>query len=90
MPYQPFNLSGKVALITGGNSGIGLGFAEALAQAGADICIWGTNADKNTAALNQIKSYGGKAMAQICNVGDQKEVLTTFAKTLETFDFSGP
>ena len=85
MPYQPFNLKGKVALITGGNSGIGLGFAEALAQSGADICIWGTNADKNAAALKQIKNYGVKAMAQICNVSDQKAVLAAFAKTLETF-----
>jgi len=85
MPYKPFDLKGKVALITGGNSGIGLGFAEALAQSGANICIWGTNADKNASALKQIKSYGGKAMAQICDVGDQKAVTAAFAKTLEKF-----
>ena len=43
MPLDAFNLSGKVALVTGGNSGIGLGMAKGLAVSGADICIWGTN-----------------------------------------------
>ena len=51
MAYKPFDLSGKVSLITGGNSGIGLGMAEALAQAGAGVCIWGTNPAKDEAAL---------------------------------------
>ena len=85
MAYQPFDLTGKVALITGGNSGIGLGFAEALAQAGADVCIWGTNPDKNAAALEQLQSHGGKAAAQICNVGDQAAVKAAFAETLANF-----
>jgi NAD(P)-dependent dehydrogenase (short-subunit alcohol dehydrogenase family) len=40
MAYAPFDLKGKVALVTGGNSGIGLGMAEGLAQAGADVVIW--------------------------------------------------
>jgi NAD(P)-dependent dehydrogenase (short-subunit alcohol dehydrogenase family) len=44
--YKPFDLTGKVALVTGGNRGIGLGMAEAMAQAGADIVIWGTNAER--------------------------------------------
>jgi NAD(P)-dependent dehydrogenase (short-subunit alcohol dehydrogenase family) len=43
----PFDLTGHVALVTGGNSGIGLGMAEGLAGAGADVAIWGTNEDKN-------------------------------------------
>ncbi|MDC0238548.1 2-deoxy-D-gluconate 3-dehydrogenase, partial [Gammaproteobacteria bacterium] len=35
-----FDLHGKVAVVTGGNGGIGLGFAEGLAEQGADVCIW--------------------------------------------------
>ena len=46
MAYAPFDLSSKKVLITGGNSGIGLGMAEAVADAGADVVIWGTNAEK--------------------------------------------
>ena len=44
MTFKPFDLSGKVSLVTGGNRGIGLGMAEGLAQAGSDIVIWGSNA----------------------------------------------
>ncbi|MBW2582404.1 MAG: SDR family NAD(P)-dependent oxidoreductase [Deltaproteobacteria bacterium] len=47
MTNSKFDLTGKVALVTGGNGGIGLGMAEALAEAGADVCIWGRNTDKN-------------------------------------------
>ena len=85
MTYQPFDLSGKVALVTGGNSGIGLGFAEAMARAGADVCIWGTNGDKNAAALAQLQSHDGKVKAQICDVSDKAAVETAFAETVAEF-----
>jgi NAD(P)-dependent dehydrogenase (short-subunit alcohol dehydrogenase family) len=83
MPYAPFDLTGKVALITGGNGGIGLGMAEALAQAGADVCIWGTNADKNAAAERTIAAHGRRVVALACDVGDEAAVATAFATTLE-------
>jgi NAD(P)-dependent dehydrogenase (short-subunit alcohol dehydrogenase family) len=83
MPYAPFDLTGKVALITGGNSGIGLGMAAALAQAGADVCIWGTSADKNAAAERALASHGGRVVALPCDVGDESAVERAFATTLE-------
>lgn len=82
MAYEPFDLSGHVALVTGGNSGIGLGMADALARAGADVAIWGTNEKKNAAALEQLQAHGTNVVALRCDVGDEEEVETQFAETL--------
>jgi NAD(P)-dependent dehydrogenase (short-subunit alcohol dehydrogenase family) len=75
MAYAPFNLSGKVALVTGGNSGIGLGMAEAMAQAGADIVIWGTNPAKNQAAEGKLLQHGVRVLAQRIDVSDEAAVV---------------
>lgn len=83
MPFKPFDLAGKAALVTGGNSGIGLGFAKGLAAAGADVCIWGTNAEKNAKAEEELKTFGTKIVALRCDVGDGDAVEEAFAKTVE-------
>jgi NAD(P)-dependent dehydrogenase (short-subunit alcohol dehydrogenase family) len=83
MAYQPFDLTGKVALVTGGNSGIGLGMAKAVAEAGADIAIWGTNADKNEAAREVLAATGRRVLTLVCDVGDEAAVDAAFAATLD-------
>lgn len=83
MTYGPFDLSGHCALVTGGNSGIGLGMASALAQAGADVAIWGTNEEKNAAAASELAAHGTKVAAFRCDVGEEAEVQAAFAATLD-------
>ncbi|HVS65605.1 MAG TPA: SDR family oxidoreductase [Thermoanaerobaculia bacterium] len=86
MAFGPFDLTGKVALVTGGNSGIGLGFARGLAQAGADVCIWGTNESKNERARAELERYGTRVVAMRCDVGDPDAVADGFSATVEALD----
>jgi len=79
-----FDLKGRVALVTGGNGGIGLGMAEGLAAAGADVVIWGTNAEKNAAAERALKRHGRRVLAQRCDVADETQVEQSFSTALET------
>jgi len=85
MPLDAFNLSGKVALVTGGNSGIGLGMAKGLAESGADICIWGTNIEKNERSQKELSAIGIKAHAIRCDVSSEDQVETAFQETLNVF-----
>lgn len=85
MAYDGFDLSGKVAVITGGNGGIGLGFARAVAAAGADVSIWGTNADKNAAAEAELQAINPSASAIRCNVADSDEVEASMAQVIERY-----
>jgi len=60
---QLFDLSGRVAVITGGNGGIGLGMAKGMAAAGATIVVAGRDVAKSGAAVKELEAAGGKATA---------------------------
>jgi 2-deoxy-D-gluconate 3-dehydrogenase len=60
---RAFDLAGRVAIVTGGNGGIGLGMATGLAQAGAAVLIAGRNPAKNAAAVKVLEALGAKAAA---------------------------
>lgn len=80
---SPFDLSGHVAVITGGNSGIGLGFARGLARAGADICVIGRNVERNAAAAAELGELGPRVLALTCDVGDEQQVIDAIARTAD-------
>src|SRR6202047_5523739 len=84
-PMNPFDLSGRVAIITGGNGGIGLGIAQALAASGCNVSIWGRNAEKNRSAAATMAGCAGKVDTRICAVSDPASVKSAIAATLETF-----
>ncbi len=85
MAFEPFDLSGRVALVTGGNGGIGLGMADGMAAAGADVCIWGTSPDKNAAASEHLARHGTRVLALEVDVADESAVEAGFARVLDAF-----
>jgi NAD(P)-dependent dehydrogenase (short-subunit alcohol dehydrogenase family) len=80
-----FDLSKRVAVITGGNGGIGLGIAQALAQHGCAISIWGRNAEKNAAAAASLASTGARVRTQVCDVSKRDDAARAAQATLDEF-----
>ena len=80
-----FDLSEKVALITGGNGGIGLGMAEGLAECGASIAIWGRNKEKNEESKNLLSKYSIEVETYEVDVSQEKEVINNVKSVLNDF-----
>ena len=80
-----FDLSGRVAVITGGNGGIGLGIAQALVSSGCNVSIWARNAEKNKTAAATMAAGPGKVDTRICDVSNPASVKEAMKATLDTF-----
>jgi 2-dehydro-3-deoxy-D-gluconate 5-dehydrogenase len=74
MTKSPFDLTGKVAIVTGGNGGIGLGMAQGLAAAGAAIAIVGRNEAKSKRAVADLTATGSRAVALTADVTSKEDV----------------
>src|SRR5262245_63479067 len=80
-----FDLTGKVAIVTGGNGGIGYGIAQGLAQAGADIVVAARQPAKNAQATANLQALGVRALSVSTDVQDETSVRTMVETSLETF-----
>jgi 2-dehydro-3-deoxy-D-gluconate 5-dehydrogenase len=69
-----FDLTGRVAIVTGGNGGIGLGLAKGLAKAGARVVVAARNREKSGAAVGELKALGCDALALAVDVTDERSV----------------
>lgn len=78
-----FDLSKRVAVVTGGNGGIGLGIAEALARHGCAVSIWGRSPEKNAAAAAALSATGARVHTQVCDVSEPDAAGRATAATLE-------
>ena len=86
MAFAPFDLTGKTVLVTGGNKGIGLGMAEGLAAAGANLAIWGRKDADNKAAAEKLAGIGaGDAKAWSVDVADEQAVVEATQDVVKTF-----
>ncbi|MBJ20670.1 MAG: SDR family oxidoreductase [bacterium] len=80
-----FDLEGRVAVVTGGNRGIGLAMALGLARAGATVSVWSRDESKNAQAVEAIAALGGRAGSVRCDVSSEDSVVEACARTIEQF-----
>ena len=85
MPTGMFDLTGKVAIVTGGNGGIGLGIALGLARHGSNIVVAARNQEKTKSAVNEIEALGVNAIGLTTEVQDETSVAKMVQSTLDEF-----
>lgn len=82
MARDIFDCTGKVAVVTGGNSGLGLGFARGIAGKGGDIAIWARSEEKNAAARAELEAFGVRVTTHLIDVSDEAAVVAGFAEVM--------
>jgi len=85
MDTSLFDLTGRVAFVTGGNGGIGKGIATGLARAGAQVVIAARNEEKTIGAVAELEAEGFDALGVACDVADRESVATAIAAAVERF-----
>lgn len=81
-----FDLTGRTAIITGGNGGLGLAMGRGLAKAGANVAIWGRSEAKNAAALDELRALGGGYVITLpCDIADDAQIAAAMEQTLAAF-----
>ncbi|BFM07806.1 SDR family NAD(P)-dependent oxidoreductase [Halioxenophilus aromaticivorans] len=86
MSKSLFDLNGKVALVTGGNGGIGLGFARGIAKQGGSIAIWARNAEKNAAAKADLEAAGAaKVITYQVDVSSEEQIIAGYQQLMTDF-----
>ena len=81
----PFDLTGKVAIVTGGNGGIGLGIAQGLAGAGAAVAVAARNEAKTRAAVESLEAQGARALAVTVDVTSEASAREMVAQVVRRF-----
>ena len=81
-----FDITGDVAIVTGGNGGVGLAFARGLVKCGAKVAIWGRNDAKNASAVEELQALGGDVEAFKVDVTVPAQVEAAFQNAIDRFD----
>lgn len=80
-----FDLTGKVTLVTGGNGGVGLGFARGIAKQGGDVMIWARSAEKNAKAKAELEAFGVRVETRQLDVSSEQQILDGYRDIKDTF-----
>src|SRR5215211_9540797 len=80
-----FDLKGRVALVTGASSGLGVRFAEVLAGEGASVALIARRADRLKSVRTRIEQAGGRAIAIAADVMDRKAMIRAFDEAEKAF-----
>jgi NAD(P)-dependent dehydrogenase (short-subunit alcohol dehydrogenase family) len=84
-PKNPFDLTGRIAVVTGGSRGIGLGMARGLARAGASLGLWSRDASSCERAAAELRGYGVDVLGIGCDVSREDDVVRATRATLDHF-----